>query len=414
MEMKLMTDKLRKFIDDIQLIDQHGHPGFTGYFENFPPEKRIILATDPYRSPQESGSFPYLHEVHYEAYKKIYGFSREDIDNPDKQNDLIREYDRLRHNPRYLVDKAMKASGVEILIANSFLHDDLKEKQNIKFIPSMDPLLFPFDNTYLTERSPLNSSYVAAFEHMLDIIKVRHNFSLRNFSEYLDFVDEVITEYVKSGVVGLKFLLACARNSYCEKVEEKEGFQLFERARRGESAAYTRFQDLLVWHIMRKSVEHNLPVQWHFSIIDPYVEYSDCLNIAEMIRDPQVGKAKIVILHGGYPRHDHAELMALAGGLIPNNVYIDISGRIIFNNHPRILAGILRKWLEKPMLWDKILYGSDVLWGERYIYVGSRVGRDAVYFALKGMLEDEIIDENTAIDIARKLLRENAKKLYRL
>lgn len=410
-----MTDKLRKTIDDIQLIDQHGHPGIAGYFESFPPEKRILLATDPYRSPEESsGGFPYLREVHYEAYQKIYGFSREDIDNPEKQNDLTREYDRHRHNLKHLVDKAMDAAGVEILIANSFLHDDLINKQNIKFIPSVDPFLFPFDNTYLTSRSPLNSSYIAAFEHMLDIIKVKYNFSLRNFTEYLEFIDAVLDEYVKNGVVGWKFLLACARNSYCEKVEEKEGYQLFERARKGESAAYTRLQDLLVWHIMRKSVEYKLPVQWHFSIIDPWVEYCDCLNISKMICDPIVSKARIVILHGGYPRYDHAELMALAGGLMPNNVYIDISGRIMFRNHPRILGATLRKWLEKPMLWDKIMYGSDVLWGERYIYVGSRVGRDAVYFALKSMLDDDIIDEETAITIARKILRENAINLYRL
>jgi predicted TIM-barrel fold metal-dependent hydrolase len=83
-------------------------------------------------------------------------------------------------------------------------------------------------------------------------------------------------------------------------------------------------------------------------------------------------------------------------------------------NHPRILAATLRKWLEKPILWDKIMYGSDVLWGEKYIYVSSKVGRDAVYFALKSMIDDDIIDENIAMVIARKLLRENAQKLYKL
>ena len=410
-----MADKLRKSIDSIQLIDQHGHPGFAGYFENFPPEKRIIIAIDPYRTPEESSAgFPYLREAHYEAYKKIYGFSRNDIDDPDKKDDLIIEYDRQRHNLKYLVDKAMAAAGVETLIANAFLHDDLKDKPKIKFIPSVDPFLFPFDNTYMTSRGPLTSSFLAAFSHMLKIIKVKHNFSPRGFTEYLEFVDKVLDNFVKNGAVGLKFFIAYIRNTYCEKVEEKEGPQLFERAGKGESAAYTRLQDLLVWHIMRKSVEHNLPVQWHFALLDPYIDYLDCLNLSEMIRDPIIGKAKIVILHGGYPRFDHAELLALAGGFIPNNVYLDFSGRIIFNNHPRILAATLRKWLEKPVLWDKIMYGSDVLWGERYIYVSSKVGRDAVYFALKSMMNDGIIDEDTAMVIAHKLLRENAQNLYRL
>lgn len=410
-----MSAKLRELIDSIQLIDQHGHPGFAGYFENFPPENRIIVAIDPYRSPEESSAgFPYLREAHYEAYEKIYGFSRQDISDPNKKGDLVGEYDRQRNNLKYLIDKAMDAAGVEILIANSFLHDDLKDKPRIKFIPSVDPLLFPFDNTYMTARGPLTSSTLAAFSHMLKIIKVKHNCSMQNFSEYLEFVDRVLDDFVKNGAVGLKFFIAYIRNTYCEKVEEIEGPLLFERAKRGESSAYTRLQDLLVWHIMRKSVEYNLPVQWHFALLDSYIDYLDCMNLQEMIQDPIVSKAKIVILHGGYPRFDHAELMALAGGLMPNNVYIDFSGRIIFMNHPRILAATLRKWLEKPILWDKIMYGSDVLWGERYIYVSSKVGRDAVYIALKSMIDDDIIDENTAMVIARKLLRENAQKLYKL
>jgi hypothetical protein len=123
-----MSDKLRESIDTIQLIDQHGHLGIAGYFENSPPEKRIIIAIDPYRTPKESSAgFPYLRKVHYEAYEKIYGFSLQDIDDPGKKYDLIREYHHQRHNLKYLVEKAMDAAGVEILIANTFLHDDLKD-----------------------------------------------------------------------------------------------------------------------------------------------------------------------------------------------------------------------------------------------------------------------------------------------
>jgi predicted TIM-barrel fold metal-dependent hydrolase len=410
-----MPDKLREAIDNLLIIDQHSHPGIAGYFENFPPEKRLIIAVDPYRTPEESSAeFPYLREAHYEAYEKIYGFSRQDIDDPRKKDDLVREYDCQRNNLRYLIDKAMEVAGVETLIVNSFLHEDLKNKPKIKFIPSVDPLLFPFDNTYLTMRGPMTSSFLAVFDHMLKIIKAKNNCSLHGFVGYLEFVDKVLDNFVKNGAVGFKFFTAYIRNTKFEKVEEKEGPTLFKSARMGESGAYTRLQDLLVWHIMRRSVHYKLPVQWHFALLDSYIEYFDCLNLTEMIQDPVVSNAKIVLLHGGYPRFDHAELMALAGGFIPNNVYLDFSGRIIFMNHPRILAATLRKWLEKPVLWNKIMYGSDAIWGERYIYVASKVGRDTVYYALKSMLNDDIIDENTAIELAAKLLRKNAEQLYNL
>jgi predicted TIM-barrel fold metal-dependent hydrolase len=410
-----MTDSLRELIDGIQLIDQHAHPGFAGYFEDFPPERRVLIAFDPYVSPEESSSgFPYLREVHYEAYLKIYGFSREVINNPLHKDDLVSEYDRQRNNLKHLIDKTMDAAGVEFLISNSFQHNDLKNKSRIKFIPSIDPFLFPFDNTYLTERSPLTCSCIAALEHVLNIIKVKNNFSSQSFEEYLAFVDRVIANFVKDGAVGFNFHTGYIRTMYFEKVEEIEGSLLFERAKRGVSAAYKRLQDLLVWHIMRKSVEYDLPVQWHCSLFDSHIDYTDCLNLAEMLLDPIVGKAKIVLVNGNYPRFDHAETLALSGTFITNNVYIDISGHMMLKNHPKILAGTLRKWLEKPLLWDKIMYGSNAYGGERYIYVGSKVGRDAVYFALKGMIDDTIIDEKTAMSIASKILRENALKVYKL
>ena len=47
-------------------------------------------------------------------------------------------------------------------------------------------------------------------------------------------------------------------------------------------------------------------------------------------------------------------------------------------------------------------------------YTCARTGRDSVYFALASMIEEDIIDEDTAIVIARKILRENALRLYRL
>lgn len=410
-----MTEKLRKTIDDLPLIDQHAHPGLAGFFEDFSPEKRVITAIDCYRTPEESCSgFPYLREAHYEAYEKIYGFSRQAIDDPAQKSDLMREYDRQKNNLKYLIDKTMDVAGVETIIASSFLHHDLKNNKRIKFIPTVDPFIFPFDNTYLSVRNPLASSYLAALEQILNIIKVKNRYAANGFTDYLEFVNKMLEQYIENGAVGFKFLLSYIRTSRCENIPEMEGTLLFEKARKGEWAAYRRLQDLLIWHIMRKSVEYNMPVQWYCALTDTNIDYFDCLNLAGMINDPEVSKAKLVLLNGNYPSFDHAQLLAMAGGLMPNHVYIDISGRMMLASHPKISASILRKWLEKPILWDKILYGSDACYGERDIYVAAKVGRDTVYFALQGMMKDDIIDEATAITIAQKILRDNARKLYHL
>lgn len=408
-----MYKNLKQTTDNIKIIDDHGHPGFAEYYEGVPKEKRVAFAVDTFKTPKEvSNGFTYLEQLHYEAYEKFYGFSKYDIDNPEKRNELQNKYDEKRKNLSSFLDEVMEAAGVETFIANYVIPDNIHNKKNIKFIPSIDGLVFPFDNTYLKERV-LGKSFIGSYEYELQQLKEKYSYEEKGYYNYIQFIYKVLEGFVKGGVVGFKFSIAYARSTYFEKIDKKLGEELYEKSQLGNIESYNKLQDLLVWTIMRKIVELDMPVQFHFAITDNYVDYFDPLNLSNMLADEQLKNAKIVILHGGYPRFVNAETLAL-GGLTPNNVYIDFSGRIMFANHPKIIAKMLRTWLEKPVLWDKLLYGSDVLWGERYLYTCARTARDAVYFALESMIDDEIINEETAIVIAKKLLRENSKKLYNL
>lgn len=408
-----MYTKLRTEIDSIKIIDDHGHPGFATFFESIPEENRVGFAVDVYKSPEESNSsFPHLIDLHYEAYERLYGFSRKDINDPKKRDEIIKEYDNKRKDLASFIDIVMEEAGVETLIANYVIPDCLKGKENIKFIPVVDQLILPFDNTYLKNR-PLGKTFLGSYEYLLSFLKDKYNYKEEGFHNYLSFIEEVLKGYLEDGCCGFKICIAYARSTYFEKVEIEEGEELYNKAIEGDIKAYERLQDLLAWFIMRKAVEYDVPVQFHFAITDNYIRYFNPMNIANMVEDEELKNAKIVILHGGYPNYVDAENLAL-GGLSPNNVYIDLSGRIMFANHPKIIGKTLRNWLEKPVLWDKLIYGSDTLWGERYIYIAAKNGRDGVYYALESMIEDDIIDEDTAISIARKILRENAIKLYKL
>ncbi|MFO7570857.1 MAG: hypothetical protein R6W75_13795 [Smithellaceae bacterium] len=410
-----MTQSLRQAIDAIRLIDQRAYPGLAGFFEDFPPEKRVLKAMDHYRTPEEAcAGFPYLREAYYEAYEKIYGFGRDATHDSSRKNDMIREYDCLRNNLKALVDKAMDAAGVDILMANSFHHHDLKNKSRIRLIASMDPFIFPFDNTYLTTQGPLASSYLAAFEHILRINQVKNRHTLSDYQGYLALVDATLEGFANNHVSGIEFLFSIARTNFTEKVSQAQGALLFEKARRGDWAAYRKLQDLLIRYILKKCASYALPVQWRCTLSDSHVDHFDCLHLSDIIHDTEIGNAVIIITEGNWPKFDHAEMLALAGGLLPNRVYIDISGQMMLKSHPRILAATLRTWLEKPILWDKILYGSGYQSGERDLFVAAKTARDAVYLALSGMMNDGILDENTAVTIASKVLRENAQRVYNL
>ncbi len=404
---------LKKAIDAITIIDDHAHLGLVEYYETFPVEKRIAFVTDVFKTPQECCyGWDYLKELHYEAYEKFYGFTRSELDDPSKREVLAAAYAKKRENISGFLDVVMEAANVELVLTNMRMPKSLEGKKTIKLIPWLDCLILPFNNDHLKERV-LGSWYVRCNEYELQLLMEKYRFQMSGFQEYLAFVDQVVADYVQSGCPGLKFLLATQRTTVFRKVSESEGPALYEQAKNGNVAAYTALQDLIVWHIMRKAVELDVPVQFHCAVLDNTVDYYDAYNLKNFIDDPELQKAKIVILHGSYPSFDHANNLATAG-LAPNNVYIDISGRIMFGNHPQNIAKMLRNWLDKPMLWDKILYGSDALFGERYVYTCAKTARDGIYLALAGMLEDGMISESTAISIANRILRENSRKLYKL
>lgn len=401
-----LDERLRQEIENIKIIDNHGHPGLAEYYEYLPRVR------DVFRTPSESSrGFKYLEELHYEAYEKLYGFTREEIDDSEKRDKLSEVYESKRKQMSKEINQIMDAAGVETLIANYVLPESYRKNPRIKFIPSIDPLLFPFDNQHYEGRG---KSHLMLFEWLLEQWKKKQDYIEKGLDNYLRFIDQIMDDFVKEDVVGFKFLIAYIRTTYFEKISEKEAPDLYIKAQQGDIDAYHKIQDYLAWYIIGKIVSLDMPIQFHLAVMESHVNDYDPLNLTNLLRDKTLAEAKIVVLHGGYPRYERAEALALAGVFPPNNVHIDMSGRNMLFSHPKIIAKMLRTWLEKPVLWNKILYGSDVIWGERFLYTCARNGREAVCIALLGMIDDEIIDESTAIMIANKILRDNALRLYKL
>lgn len=82
---------------------------------------------------------------------------------------------------------------------------------------------------------------------------------------------------------------------------------------------------------------------------------------------------------------------------------------------------MLRSWLEISP--DKVLFGTDgfkldpdlpFLNWEEFTCLGTRSARQALALALTEMIQDNEITSKEARGIARKVLRENAVKLYKL
>ncbi len=413
-----MYEKLKETINEIKIIDDHSHPGcFIATDEmNMPADARFPF-NDSFSHPNaQAYGFPYLENLHYEAYKKFYGFSREDINNPDKQSELASIYEEKKQHLGDFIEEIMDASGVDYLIANLAMPKQLYGRDRIGIINTVDPLLFPFNNEYMSGK-PFSKIYLKQFEHYLRLYKTKYGFAKDDFTydEYMTFVDHVMDQMRSDGSLGYKMICAYARTTYFKKYDEALAEGFFNKAKAGDTEAYTAFQDCVAWHIFRRAAMTDMPIQVHMAMIDGDAEYTNPLNFTELTMDEVASNTKLVVLHCGYPRFNEMTTLALAAKLFQKNcVYIDLSGRVMFGNHPKVIAKNIRNWLDFPALWGKMVYGSDTLLGERVIYTASKTARDAIYYALESALDDQLFTEETAIHIAKGILRNNSIDLYHL
>ena len=85
---------------------------------------------------------------------------------------------------------------------------------------------------------------------------------------------------------------------------------------------------------------------------------------------------------------------------------------------PHELASVLRSWLE--YMPERVLFGSDagplmpqINW-EEGAWMAVDTARQALALALSAMVADGEITHRHAIEIARLVMRENARQLYKL
>jgi uncharacterized protein len=150
--------------------------------------------------------------------------------------------------------------------------------------------------------------------------------------------------------------------------------------------------------------EARLPVQFHTGYGDRDIDLiqANPALLKPLLEDRRLQDLQIVLLHASYPYVREAAYLA---SVYPQ-VYVDWS-----QANPMLAPAELRAVLQQLLSlapYTKLLYGSDA-WGiPDWIYLGARAGRAA----LAAALEDE--PGALAVDIARRVLRDNARELYAL
>ncbi|MGA3157319.1 MAG: amidohydrolase family protein [Steroidobacteraceae bacterium] len=418
---QMVDPEIAARIAAIPAIDNHAHPVLAPPLEatdkNFDalPVDSLEAETDSVAVRED---FPLLGE----AWRALYGFSTP----PPLDEQGMKQLDEARHRveaqqgegfPAWVLDQA----GIGTMLANRVSMGRGVEPPRFQWVPYIDALLFPLDNSGLAAASPDRKAFFA----LEDIVRARY---LKESSigplpagldDYLQRVVSATLERHKSGgALAEKFEVAYLRSFDFADPPRSAAARVYARWARGGRPSpeeYKLLQDFLFHYIAMECGRLGMAV--HLHAMAGYGSYFSIAGVNPLLleplfNDPRLRKTNFVLLHGGWP------YVREIGALLQKpNVYLDISSQSITIT-PRTQAQWLREWLE--LVPEKVLFGTDgypytdaLGWPES-TWIASRDARQALGIALTGMLADGEISKVRALELARLVLRGNAETLYKL
>ncbi|MDH4272145.1 MAG: amidohydrolase [Candidatus Aminicenantes bacterium] len=405
---------LHDFIWNTQFIDVHSHPepGPVKYDgNNYYPVLEPMISR-PY-FPVDKTRISVVDTLEAEALKALYGYTKDDVTESD-----LPELERLslkfwEPGNREALNKAMDICGIEKVFANQEKPGEDLDKGRFLWVPFVDFLIYPFDPSAVKSISPFfRQAQKRYYEEGKDLPE-KFNIKINDLGSYLRLVDAVLSHYKTNDARALKFASAYIRTLWFDDVDEDEAAAIFREAGKAkltDKNEYKKIQDFIARYICAKAGELDLPVHFHtgFGYVATLRNLdSNPLNLESIFSDMRFEKTRFVMLHSGYPWGPLMEPM-----LEKKNVFVEFSAMnwmVYWDN----LAELLYQWLSYHNLAGKIMFGSDA--GTPVFYwIAAENSRRALYMALSRLVDLNRFDEDMAILIARKIMRDNAIRVHKL
>jgi predicted TIM-barrel fold metal-dependent hydrolase len=355
---------------------------------------------------------PWLHRVRNTAYfrslmgsfRELYDFSDDDLNanNWRELSDQIsaanQRQDWYRH---VLKDKAR----IEVSLLHS-TDPNVFDAEREFFVPVLwvDPLLYGYSDLILLE----NKERREIVRYGREELQKQHDVRLDSFDDYLELVDTVFRRAVEKGAVAAKSVAAYRRALLYEDVDRSEAERIFLQPDTEIGPAEAKaFQDHIMHLVVQKTIEYGLPLQIHTGLQHGFgnvLANSHPLLLNSLF--PTYPDARFVLFHGSYPFG--GELSVLAKTY--SNVYLDFNWLPLIS--PVVAERMLAEWLDT-------VPASKMEWGGDCQHVEAAYGHVLqVRRVLTRVLSRKVVrgdfSEGMAIDVARKLLRDNVWEIYDL
>ena len=390
--------QLAREIAAIKAIDNHAHPvrptaaGETPDIEfDALPVDNLVPQSDPERQRPKS---PTVTRAGAELYSG---------DRAAAQKAHATDY------ATWVLDKI----GVDIMLSNRVAMGSGLPSSRFLWVPFADALMYPLDNQALIH-TPDQKAFFVLEEKLLKRYYTESGVSARPaaLGDYLEKVVRATLErHKKGGALAEKFEMAYLRTLDVGNPSKADA----ERVYASGHGDYKALQDYIFRYIATESGRLGMAVHIHTAHGGGgffNVAWANPLLLESLLNDPSLRGTNFVMVHGGWPYT--REITPL---LTKPNAYVDFSEQTAFNT-PHDVAEVLRGWL--AYVPEKVLFATDAYpespelgWEESGL-IAAQTGREALGRALTGMVRDGEVTRERAVELAKMVLRENARKLYGL
>jgi hypothetical protein len=407
-------------IAKIKAIDNHAHPvrpALDGQEKDAEFDALPVDVMDPYTEPVRTRDG---NPIVIEAWRQLFGYRYDDRAPAHVAELQQRKKQLLREQGDGYANWVLDQLGIETMLANRVAMGRGLAAPRFLWVPFEDALLFPLANSSLAARNSDRKTFFADEERLLK--RYLKDCGLSQPPTTLDdYLAKVVTATLErqkhGGAVAVKYEAAYLRSLDFEDVSKSDARSIYFGSRNVAlpDAVYKKLQDYIFRYIAAECGRLGLAVHIHAAYGAGgyfHIGGANPILLESVLNDPKLRKTNFVMLHGGWPFT--REVAAL---LSKPNAYADFSEQT-FMNYPRSVAGAIREWLERAP--EKVLFATDAYpfseemnWEEAG-WVAATTGRQALGLALTEMMHDGEITRERAVEIARMVLRDNARTLYKL
>ena len=410
--------QLAAYMETVGAIDNHAHvfapdaPNDQGYdalrCDGLPPDLGLEPANLRFGSDTKT------------TWKALYGVEPGSAEEAEQKRSQMLDGLRKIHGDN-LYDWVLQKSGVDVVLANRVAMTPGLRPPHFRWVPYADALLFPLNNDELKKATPDRRELFRMEEELRQSYfkQAGINQLPPSLDEYIDkVVRPILRKQKDAGAVAIKFEAAYLRKLDFAPAAHDAAEAVYRRGPNSptpQPADYKVLQDYLFHEIALQAGKLSLAVHIHTGagcgqFFDD--SGSDPMQLIDVFNDATLRGTNFVMLHGGTPFNRHVTTL-----IIKPNVFVDTSV-LEMEFSPAELAQILRPWLE--VMPERVLYGTDadffspgMAWVET-TWLGARKVRQALGIVLTHMINDGVIDQARAKEIAQRVLRGNAAELYHL